>query len=132
MQLYWKYLAPTLYSVESWENSGYMHPILFAGWREGLGMCDLKKRHKCKSFPKHVDDCRQDHTNLISDLWPGSVTDDTQDESTGLRVAEWNWMELFWSDNSTCVKTRKITNDGRVWASFIFYQSNRHLQLSMT
>ena len=104
-------LHPTLYNVESWENSGYMHPTLFVRWREGYcsGMCDLKKAPQMKRFPRHVHDCREDHTHLISDLWPGSVTEDTQDESTGLRVTEWNWMELFWSDNSTCVKTRKIT-----------------------
>ena len=128
-------LHPTLYNVESWENSGYMHPKLFVGWREGYCLnwaCVIwKKRHKWKVFPRNVHDCREDHTHLISDLWPGSVTEDTQDESNGLRVTEWNWMELFWSDNSTCVKTRKITNWWTVWASFIFYHSNRHLQLSM-
>ena len=83
---------------------------LWDGGRVTAWACVIwKKRHKWKVFPRHVHDCREDHTHLISDLWPGSVTEDTQDESTGLRVTEWNWMELFWSDNSTCVKTRKIT-----------------------
>ena len=106
---------------------------LWDGERVTAWACVIwKKRNKWKAFPRHVHNCREDHTHLISDLWPGSVTEDTQDESTGLRVTEWNWMELFWSDNSTCVKTRKITKWSKVWACFIFYHSNRHLQLSMT
>ena len=34
-------------------------------------------------------------TYLTSDRWPGRVTDDTHDESTGLRETEFNWMVLF-------------------------------------
>ena len=34
-------------------------------------------------------------THLTSDRWPGRVTDDTHDESTGLRKTEFNWMVLF-------------------------------------
>ena len=97
------------------------------GGRSTAWACVIwKKCHKWKVFLRYDHDCREDHTHLISDLWPGSVTEDTQDESTGLRVTEWNWMELFWSDNSTCVQTRKITKWWTV--CFIFYHSNRHLQ----
>lgn len=54
--------------------------------------------------------------NLTSDLWPGSVTDDTQVDSTGFRVTEYNWTVLFWSNKIICEKyNRNKSRSAELW-----------------
>ena len=135
VQLFGKYLAP--HPIQCWKSGKFWiyASNVVCGMEGGLLLGHVwseKSATNEKFSPDMSTIAGEDHTHLISDLWPGSVTEDTQDESTGLRVTEWNWMELFWSDNSTCVKTRKITKWWTALACFIFYHSNRHLQLSMT
>ena len=79
---------------------------------------------------KHSD------TNLISDLWPGSVTDDTQEDSTGFTVTECNWIVLFWSNNMICkgIKTKPTDDKWALWETNckIMYSSavcSLHLKL---
>ena len=44
--------------LKLWKNSGYMHPTLFVGWGEGLGLCELENVPEMQTCPKtFVHDC---------------------------------------------------------------------------
>ena len=51
-------LFPAYTKLKLWKNSGYMHPTLFVGWGEGLGLCELENVPEMQMCPKtFVHDC---------------------------------------------------------------------------